>query len=480
MTASLPQAPRPLFALADEAAARAYLAQFVPMPGQGAPPSVALARSLALMAALGNPQDAVPVIHLAGTSGKGSTAVMIAALLQAHGLEVGLGLSPHVRHLRERIQVNGAWISAAEFARAVATLAPATLAPAVEEATARSWGAPTFFEIMIALSYAFFADRGVDVVVMETGLGGRYDATNVVAARDKFAVITPIGYDHMDVLGDTLAEIATAKAGIIRPGNCVLCAPQTPEAAAVIAATCAREQASLHLLPKAAVCNVRPDPTGVTFDLALSAQGAPPLGVCDLRVALAGAHQADNAALALFAAQHWLGSRGVALDAASARAALDAVRFPGRMETLVWRGATVILDGAHNAQKMAALVIALTTIYPGDRFTVVLALKAGKDAGAILAELRPITARLIVTRFVNEDQGMPLTAADPTDLAALARAQGFSQVEVAPDPAAALVAAVISPVAAPVLVTGSLYLLPEVYAALEGAPADDAASAEGG
>ncbi len=391
---------------ADYAAARRYLEHFVPAPGAGSPPAVALARTQALLAALGNPQEAAPVIHLAGTSGKGSTAAILAAILQAHGLHVGLGLSPHVQDLRERIQRDGAWIDPSSFCHSLAEMTTA-----IADLSASRWGAPTFFEVLIALSFRWFAAEAVDVVVMETGLGGRYDATNVVQRADKFALLTAIGYDHTDLLGESLAKIAHAKAGIIGPGNTVIAIRQLPEAAAEIQAACDEHGARLHWFDPAAIDPVRLDPSGVTFDLADDPLRDAPWR--DLRVASAGAHQAENAALAMVAAQHFLAHQGRTLDETATRGALGAITLPARMEQRTWRGQPLLLDGAHNPAKMHALCTALADIYPQTRFTFVLACKTGKEHAAILAEIIPYAQHMLLTQFHNTDQGMPLVSADP-------------------------------------------------------------------
>ena len=283
---------------ADYAAAREYLEPFAHLPGLAAAPHVALQRTQALMDALGNPQDAIPVIHLAGTSGKGSTASILAALLQAHGLRVGLGLSPHVRHLLERIQIDGAPVHEADFCRVLGDMVPTITAMQQSE-----WGAPSFFEILIALSYKLFAEagdagngagKGVDVVVMETGLGGRHDATNTVTRQDKIALLTDIGYDHVDILGTTLSKIAAQKAGIIQPHNRVLTYLQPTEAQEVIVAECEAQDAQLAIFdPATSIDAIKLFPTHVVFDLTLPNDA--PLHA--LHLSLAGTHQAENAGL---------------------------------------------------------------------------------------------------------------------------------------------------------------------------------------
>lgn len=447
----------------DFAAARRYLEPFAHLPGLAASPQFALQRAQALVGYLGNPQDALPVIHLAGTSGKGSTATILAALLQAHGLHVGLGLSPHVRHFLERIQIDGAPVDEAEFCRVLGEMVPI-----ITRMQASEWGAPTFFEITIALSYRLFAQMGVDVVVMETGLGGRYDATNTVSSADKIALFTHIGYDHLEILGNTLTKIAMQKAGIIQPHNRVLTITQPLDAQAVLAAESAAQDAQLSIFdPATALHTIDVQSEHVTFDLTLPNQ-TPLYG---LQLALTGAHQAENAGLALAAAQLFLSGIGHSLDENALRHALAHITLPGRMEQRIWQGTQLILDGAHNPQKIHALCTALESLYPNQPFVFVVAFKQGKDHAAILAQLLPLAVHIILTHFENYDQGMPLAAADPHALVELIPDRERVKVTVAPDVAEALAIAVrvahAAATSVPIVVTGSLYLLAQVYEVID-------------
>ncbi len=451
---------------ANYTAARQYLEPFAHLPGIVITPSFALERTKALMNALGNPQDALPVIHLAGTSGKGSTAAILAKLLQAHRLRVGLGLSPHVRTLLERIQIDGMQVDEATFCRVLSEMVPT-----ITDMQTSEWGAPTFFEIMIALSYKLFAQTPVDVVVMETGLGGRYDATNTVTRADKIALFTHIGYDHEDLLGSTLGKIATQKVGILQPHNHAITIRQAHDAHEVIATACALQQSQLTIFdPEQAIHIHELEPTEVIFDLTLDE--LPPLQA--LRLALTGAHQAENAGLALLTTKIFLDRRGIALNEVALRNALIHVSLPGRIEQRTWQGEQLILDGAHNPQKMQALLNTVEALYPNQRFVFVVALKEGKDHAAILNQILPLAAHLLLTHFDNRDQGMSITAADPNHLASLIttqKEQTGTQVLVVPFVADALAAAhaiaATGRSAAPIVVTGSLYLMAEVYATLD-------------
>jgi dihydrofolate synthase/folylpolyglutamate synthase len=290
-----------------------------------------------------------------------------------------------------------------------------------------------------------------------------------VTSAGKIALFTDIGYDHVEILGSTLPKIAAQKAGIIQPHNRVLTYLQPPEAQAVIAAESEAQAAQLTIFdPASALHAIRLSPAHVVFDLTLPE--SPPLHA--LRLSLAGAHQAENAGLAIAAAQLFLNGSGRTLDEAAIRHALANIILPGRMDQREWRGAHFIIDGAHNPQKIHALCSALVALYPDQRFIFVVALKQGKDHSAIFAQLLPLAEQMIVTHFDNQDQGMVVKATDPHELAALLPEENHVPVEVVPDVGEALAFAARVAQAmgnhAPVVVTGSLYLLAEVYAVLDG------------
>ncbi len=292
----------------------------------------------------GTPQSRFKSLHVAGTKGKGSTAAMLDSILRAAGYRTGLFTSPHLHDFRERIRVNGALIGEQEMADAVARLQPL-----VDELHRRhpELGRLTTFEMITALAFVHFAERNVDFAVLETGLGGRLDATNVV--EPLVAVITSISYDHTQVLGNTLEQIATEKAGIIKPGASVVCAPQEDEALAVVEATCRKRGARLALVGR-----------DWTWEGANSSfQVAGPLGAyAPLSIPLLGIHQLVNATTAVAAidALRW---RGIEVAPEYIREGLENVCWPGRLEVLA-RQPLVVVDGAHNAD--SARISTLTAI----------------------------------------------------------------------------------------------------------------------
>ncbi|RJQ05178.1 MAG: bifunctional folylpolyglutamate synthase/dihydrofolate synthase [Bacillota bacterium] len=342
-----------------------------------------LSRQRRLLAALGDPHLGLRVIHVAGTNGKGSVAAMLASVLTAAGYRTGLYISPYIEEFSERISVDGLRISPAETVR----LVEEEVRPASEglAATGRDQDQVTEFEFVTALGFVHFARRAVDFVVLEVGLGGRFDATNVVD-RPLLSVITSIGLDHMDRLGPTVRDIAAEKAAIIKRSSPVVSAPQCPEALSVIAAAAARRDAPLYLAGRdGKVELVSFSPTGQ--DIVFRGPSFPE--VTGLRLPLLGPHQLDNAATALTAAGV-LRLRGQApsLNAAALREGLAATVWPGRFE-IFGDSPPVVVDGAHNAPGARALAEALRRCFPGRPIVLVLGVLADKDVDALLSFVLP-------------------------------------------------------------------------------------------
>jgi|CXWK01.1.fsa_nt_gi dihydrofolate synthase/folylpolyglutamate synthase len=350
-----------------------------------------LERMRALLADLGNPQQHFHIVHVAGTKGKGSVCAFTESILRAAGYRTGLYTSPHLHTFRERMRVNGALISRAELAALVARCRPALEhIPGV-----------TTFELITALACTHFAQQGVQWAVLEVGLGGRLDSTNVV--QPDITAITSLSYDHMAVLGNTLTQIAHEKAGIIKPGVPLVCAPQAPEALAVIEATCHERQAPLLLLGREWIWQA----AGPAFWVQPRA-GPPSPETPGFTIPLAGAHQVVNAALAVVIART-LDAQGALIGEEAIRNGLAAARWPARFETLTpvgERGSeaaewpTVIADGAHNvdsAQKLAGMLDAVKR-QQGGRLGLILGASLDKDVSGMLRELLPVTDLLVCTQ----------------------------------------------------------------------------------
>lgn len=352
-----------------------------------------LDRIAAVMDLLGSPQLAYPVIHVTGTNGKTSTARIIERILTETGLTVGRFTSPHLHDVRERITIGGAAIDRERFLSAYADVIPY-----VEMVDARSLadGGPrmTFFEVLVAVGYAAFADAPVGVAVVEVGMGGGWDATNVCEAG--VAVVTPIGLDHAHFLGDTIEEIATEKAGIVKDGAIVVVAPQEDEAMAVLAGRAEEVGADLRA-------------EGVDFGLlsrevAVGGQLLSVRGLAgdhsDLFVPLHGAHQAHNVTLAVAAVEAFLGGGEQALSDDVLRAALTDVSSPGRLE-IVRRSPIVLVDAAHNPHGAAALATALAEEFTFSRVVGVVAMFEDKDVEGMLEALQPALDHVVCTRSTS-------------------------------------------------------------------------------
>jgi len=349
-----------------------------------------------LMDVLGSPQRAYPAIHLTGTNGKTSTARMIDSLLRAHGLHTGRYTSPHLETVRERISLDGEPVSEEQLVATYREIEP--LADLVDDRHAEPL---TYFDMTTAMAYATFADAPVDVAVVEVGLGGEEDATNVIEAG--VAVILPIGLDHTEWLGDTIEDIAWAKAGIIHQGATVISALQTEEAmrpllerSAQMGATVAREGSEFGVVER----------TQAVGGQVLTLQGLG--GVYDeIFLPLFGAYQAQNAAAALAAVEAFLGAGSdKQLEVEVIREGFANVDSPGRLER-VRSAPTILLDGAHNPHGMAATVNALEEEFTFRHLVVVIAVLGDKDAEGLLDLLEPIAARLVVTQNSSQ-RSMPL------------------------------------------------------------------------
>jgi len=344
-----------------------------------------LDREARLMELLGDPQRTCSVVHVGGTNGKSTTTRMIDALLRETGLRVGRFTSPEPR-LSERIALHGEPVDEERFVALYRELEP-YVAVVDKEASQPLTG----FEVVTAMAFAAFADAAVDAAVVEVGMGGAWDCTNV--ADGTVAVLTPIALDHQKYLGDTIGDIALEKVGIIKPGATVVSAGQTEEAArpilercAEVGATIAREGAEFGVLRRAVAVG------GQMVSLqGLSGE------YTDVFLPLHGAHQAQNAALALAATEAFLGAgQARPLDADLVRAGFAAVRSPGRLER-VRTAPTILLDAAHNPHGMAATVAAVGEEFDFRRLVAVVAAPADKDVAAMLELLEPAVTAVVVT-----------------------------------------------------------------------------------
>ncbi|HYN30357.1 MAG TPA: folylpolyglutamate synthase/dihydrofolate synthase family protein [Dermatophilaceae bacterium] len=352
-----------------------------------------LDRIRAVMDLMGEPQRTFPVVHLTGTNGKTSTSRIVESLLRELGLRTGRFTSPHLHSMQERIALSGVPVDAERFLAACDEVLPVV---DLVDARSAADGDPrmTFFEVLVALAYAVFADAPVDAAVVEVGMGGRWDATNVVDAA--VSVVTPVALDHMHFLGGTEVDIAGEKAGIIKPDSIAVSALQDPDVAQVLVDRA--EEVGARLLLE-----------GVDFgvterDVAVGGQQFSVRGLAgdypDLYLPLHGAFQARNAAVAVAAVEAFVGGGEQRLDLDVLRAGLAAVRSPGRLE-VVRRSPTVLVDAAHNPAGVRALREGLGDSFTFTRLVGVVAVLRDKEAAEMLEVLEPVLDEVVVTRSTS-------------------------------------------------------------------------------
>jgi dihydrofolate synthase/folylpolyglutamate synthase len=373
-----------------------------------------LSRMLRLLAQLGNPHKELDAIHIAGTKGKGSTCHMVAAMLQQAGYKVGLYTSPHFIELRERIVINGQMISEAEFARQMARVA--RVVKRLEK------DGPTYFDILTAVALLHFRDQKVDYVVLETGLGGRLDSTNV--CKPIACGITSISFDHMAQLGPTLEKIAEEKAGIFKPGVTVISAPQPTSVKKVLRAAAERVGCKLRILGDDIEFSHRFESSRTSGPQNRVCMTTPTTCFDHLHVPLLGEHQAHNCGVALGIIDA-LREDGLDVTTQDAIDGLGKVRVQGRLETIRDLPLTVV-DAAHNAASIAALMRSLGQNFNYDSMVVIFGCAADKDIDGMLNQLRLGADKVIFTNISNP------RSADPYELHARFQEMTQKMAQVAP------------------------------------------------
>lgn len=388
-----------------------------------------LARTRELLARLGDPQKHLRFIHVAGSNGKGSTCAMLASVLRAAGFRVGMYTSPYIQDFRERIQINGEYIPGDRLA--AITEQAAAAADAMDDH-------PSQFELVTAIGMAYFLEENCDIVLLEVGMGGALDSTNAIDAPE-LAVITNIGLEHTEYLGDTLEKIAAAKAGIIKPGcDCVLY-DGAPEASAVVETVCRERNVCLHRADFSQLVSLESGLSGQRF----AYRGA------EYALSLLGRHQLCNAAVALEAVRALRG-RGWRIPAQAVSDGLSTVKWPARLE-LLGRSPLFLLDGGHNPQCAEALADSLRALLPGQKFVFLLGVLADKDYPRILELIRPLAQKFICLTPLS-DRALPAG-----DLAACLAEYGAKAAADIPAGIAAALDAAASE-SCTVIAFGSLYL----------------------
>lgn len=357
-----------------------------------------LDRMRTLLALLDNPQEKFQSVLVGGTSGKGSTAYLLSHILTTAGYNTGFFVKPHLQKINERIQLNDTVIADDEFVSLTTDIVGA-----VEKMKQLVIGAPSHFEILVAMAFLYFAKKQVDIAIVEVGLGGEFDATNTLFPV--LSILTSVGLDHTEILGNTEREIATTKAKIIKKKGQqrqrVITGATQADVLSVIAAQCQQEESKLYVLNKDFTCTIKQEgKNGSIFDFQL---GKAMYG--DISLSLLGAFQVTNASLAIAAALA-LKEHKIIIAEEYIRNALRTAIFPGRFEkTRYMHGSkrmNVLLDGAHNQEKMHAFVSSLQKLYPSEKKIFLVAFKEDKNVSAMLQEIVPVADTIIATTFHAE------------------------------------------------------------------------------
>ena len=421
------------------------------------PGALGLERTRYFLKLIGNPQNKIKIIHIAGTSGKGSTAYLTSLILKALGFKVGLHISPHLLDLRERFQINNQLINKEKFCFYLNKLIPY-----IEKVKKSRFGPPTYFEVLVVLAFLIFFEEKVDYAVIETGLGGLYDATNTITNKNKVVILTKIGFDHKKILGKKLKEIAFHKASIIQKQNTTFSIWQKPSARKIINQIAKEKQAKVYYLKKDTnFKNIIINKTKVIFDFNFL-----DTRIKKLEIGLTGSFQAENSSLSLAAVLFLSRRDGFTLNIEKIKKALKKAYFPGRFETFEVNKKTLIIDGAHNPQKMANFIKNLKKIYPQKKFVFLIAFKKGKDYHKMLKYIIPLASQIIITQFFINNQDLIHLSEEPETIVKILQKENFYQYQVIKDLKNALKFA-LDQKDQPIVAAGSLYLISEIYSNLK-------------
>jgi dihydrofolate synthase / folylpolyglutamate synthase len=402
-----------------------------------------LDRMRALLKKMGNPQDTFRSVHIAGTKGKGSTCAMTASMLQACGYKVGVYTSPHLIDIRERITINGEMISEADFGRLIRSIQP--IATKLKPPA-------TYFDVLTAAAFKYFAEQKVEIAIIETGLGGRLDSTNVL--KPEVTAVTSISRDHMQQLGNTLSAIAREKAGIFKPGIPAVTVQQAPEVEAVLKQVASDVGAPLDITGKSIEFSYRFESSRLMGPHNRICLSTPNSKFEHLAVPLMGEHQAINCGLALSIIDR-LKTRGLAINDNAVMEGLEQTQVPGRME-MVSQTPRVLVDGAHNAASLDAMLKAIGQHIPYDSMVVIFGCCSDKDVPGMLERITAGADKVIFTRVNN------IRSADPNELAATYTELYGKMAQVAPTLEDALAIANRAVTKEDLIcITGSFYLVGE-------------------
>lgn len=408
------------------AEAEVALQPYVPLVRELSGKDTTLDRIRPLMEEVGNPQDKLRIIHIAGTSGKTSTSYYMAALLGATGKTVGLTVSPHIDSITERVQINGQSLSDGKFCEKLSHFLEI-----VEDAGLKA----SYFELMYAFAIWVFAEEQVDYAVIETGVGGLHDATNIASRADKVCIVTDIGFDHMRLLGDTLPEIAAQKIGIVHAENHIFTYHQSDEIMGVFENWVTQQRATMHVIDQAKAGE------GIKFDTNLPD------------------YQQRNWLLAYMCFNYIMERDSILHLASQVLSQTQLLQIPARMDARQINGKTVVMDGAHNASKMTAFIASFQHKYPNTKPAVLLAFKNDKEYQEILKPLSELASEIIVTTF-ETSQDLPVISQDPQQIVHELEQIGVKARAIADQDAA--LEALLETTEDIAIITGSFYLLSQL------------------
>lgn len=433
-----------------------YLRRAVPNSKNRFPGFLGLDRQFEILRLLDSPQNKIKAIHIAGTSGKSSTAFYLSSLLKDQDFNVGLTLSPHLLDIRERFQINNKLISKKEFIYYLNQIIPV-----IEKVKKTKFGKPTFFEILIALAFFIFYQKKVDYAVVETGLGGLMDGTNTISSPDKVSVFTRIGLDHTKILGSTITSIASQKAGIIHPYNPVFSIKQKPSVKKLLDTFAKKNKTEVtYIKPKVNFKNIETENLSLSFDFSFQK-----LLIPDLKIKTIALYQIENSSLALSVINFLAIRDNFNLDIKKIKKSLNNSKFYGRADIYQYKNKTLILDGAHNPQKMIAFIKSLKKFFPNQKFTFILSFKSRRDFSQMIKMIIPLASHIIITNFLVTSQDMIHSSQSQQSLIRIFKKLNFSNFSTISKQSNALKKAI--QLKDNIIITGSLYLLGEIYPLLK-------------
>ncbi|MDD4937656.1 MAG: Mur ligase family protein [Candidatus Shapirobacteria bacterium] len=420
------------------------------------PGDIGLKRQKLFLNYLGNPQNKIKIVHIAGTSGKGSIASLLSYFLTGHGFKVGLTLSPHILNIRERIQINNKIINENDF-----IYLTNKIIGCFEKIKESDLGTPTFFEILIAMAYCWFKQNKVDYAIVETGMGGLFDGTNVVESENKISVISRLGMDHMSILGKTIAEITYQKAGIIKNGNKVVSLWQPKLARQVLEKVVKEKNTNIYYIEKNKnYKNIKINKFGLSYDFCFDNFKIDKLIISNFAI-----YQIENSALALSVLKIVSDRDNFEINKTTIKNVLFNFKFIGRMDIIKFKKdgkeKIIILDGAHNPQKMNSFIDSLKISFKNKKFTFVIAFKKREDFPQMLKKMTEVADNFIITSFLVKSQDMIQTSQPTKKITNSLDKIGFKKYKIIFDSNLAIEEAIKK--SDFIVVTSSLYLLVKIY-----------------